>query len=104
DMSWVVVDDPIPGGAAILGSGLGNDSSSLTAREQRDWLAPTFEERRYDAFRAYYRFVPKGAWSVEYTVRLNNPGEFYLPETRVEALYAPEMFAELPNARLRVLP
>jgi len=28
---------------------------------------------------------------------LNNPGRFELPATRVEALYAPEMFGELPN-------
>ncbi len=35
-------------------------------------------------------------------LRLNNPGEFLLPETRVEALYAPEMFGEIPNARVVV--
>ena len=37
-----------------------------------------------------------------YTVRLNNVGEFALPPTRVEAMYAPEMFGELPNARVKV--
>jgi len=37
-------------------------------------------------------------------VRLNNPGEFNLPATRVEAMYAPEMFGELPNASLTVGP
>jgi len=63
---------------------------------------PAFEERKFDSFRAYYRFVPKGKWSVEYTVRLNNAGEFVLPETRVEAMYAPEMFGESPNAKLKV--
>jgi len=39
---------------------------------------------------------------VEYTVRLNNAGEFMLPETRVEAMYAPEMFGESPNAKFKV--
>ena len=39
----------------------------------------------------------RGEWTVEYTLRLNNAGEFQLPETRVEALYAPEMFGALPN-------
>jgi alpha-2-macroglobulin len=29
-------------------------------------------------------------------VRLNNPGTFLLPPTRVEAMYAPEMFGEMP--------
>jgi uncharacterized protein YfaS (alpha-2-macroglobulin family) len=41
---------------------------------------------------------------VEYTVRLNNPGTFLLPATRVEALYAPEMLGECPNATMVVEP
>ncbi len=105
DMSWVVVDDPVPSGASILGSGLANQSNLL----QRDdtstgWAFPAFEERRFDGFRAYYRFVPKGTWTVEYTVRLNNPGTFELPATRVEAMYAPEMLGELPNGTVLVQP
>jgi uncharacterized protein YfaS (alpha-2-macroglobulin family) len=105
DMSWVVVDDPIPAGASVLGSGLGGQSALLQRNERKTgwaWLA--FEERRFDAFRSYYRFVPKGKWSVEYSVRLNNPGTFQLPATRVEAMYAPEMFGEAPNATLTVEP
>ncbi len=98
DMTWVVVDDPVPAGATILGSGLGGDSQLQTLGESRSgWVQPAFEERRFEAFRAYYEYVPKGSWSLEYTVRLDNPGKFELPSTRVEALYAPEMFAELPN-------
>ena len=46
--------------------------------------------------------MPKGRWVVEYTVRYNNPGTFLLPATRVEAMYAPEMLGELPNAALAV--
>ncbi|MFO1418887.1 MAG: MG2 domain-containing protein [Methylotetracoccus sp.] len=98
DMTWVVVDDPVPAGATILGGGLGRDSSLLTAgerSEQRVW--PIYVERRFEAFRAYYDYVPKGPWTIEYTVRLNNPGRFSLPPTRVEALYAPEVKGEWPN-------
>ena len=105
DMAWVVVDDPVPAGASVLGTGLGRDSRILAAGEKREgWVWPAFEERKFDSFRAYYRFVPKGRWMLEYSVRLNNPGEFVLPPTRVEALYAPEMFGELPNAKLLVGP
>jgi uncharacterized protein YfaS (alpha-2-macroglobulin family) len=103
DMAWVALDDPIPGGAQILGSGLGGQSALLAREEQREgqaWLA--FEERRFDSFRAYWRYVPKGTWTVEYTVRLNNPGTFRLPATRVEAMYAPEMFGESPNDAITV--
>ena len=103
DMSWVVVEDPIPAGASFLGTGLGRDSKVLTQGQRRTgwaWLA--FEERQFDTFRAYYAFVPKGKWSLQYTLRLNNPGTFQLPATRVEAMYAPEMFGELPNDRVVV--
>jgi uncharacterized protein YfaS (alpha-2-macroglobulin family) len=105
DATWVVVNDPIPGGAALLGTGLGNDDQISTGTEKDDsrgWLA--YQERSFEAFRAYYRYLPKGAFSVEYTMRLNNPGRFGLPQTRVEAMYAPEMFGESPNAAWTVLP
>jgi uncharacterized protein YfaS (alpha-2-macroglobulin family) len=103
DMTWVVVNDPIPAGAAILGTGLARDSQLLTQGERREgWVWPTFEERSQEAFRAYYEFVPKGSWMVEYTLRLNNAGTFHLPPTRVEALYAPEMLGESPNEPVTV--
>ncbi|MCZ7565137.1 MAG: hypothetical protein M5U08_16285 [Burkholderiales bacterium] len=103
DMTWVVVSDPIPAGAAILGTGLGRDAQLPARGEQRAGSVwPAYEERGFEAFRAYYEFVPKGKWKVEYTVRLNAEGEFDLPATRVEAMYAPEMFGEFPNARMIV--
>jgi alpha-2-macroglobulin len=102
-MSWVAVDDPVPAGATILGSGLGGDSALLRTGNRNSvgaWLA--FQETRFDSFRAYYRFVPKGHWQVQYTMRLDNPGTFNMPATRVEAMYAPEMFGELPNNAVTV--
>ena len=104
-MSWVVVNDPVPAGVAILGTGLGRDSQIFASGEKKQgWVWPVFEERKFDSFRAYYRFVPKGKWTVEYTVRLNNSGVFHLPSTRVEALYAPEMLGETPNRQWEVVP
>ena len=104
DMTWVVVSDPIPAGAAVLGTGLGRDSSLATQGEtQAEWFWPTFEERSLEAFRAYYEYVPKGEWTVEYTMRLNNQGLFQLPPTRVEAMYSPEMLGEIPNEPVKVI-
>jgi len=104
DMTWVVISDPIPGGATILGSGLGRDSQIATRGEQggggSGWAA--FEERSFEAFRSYYEYLPKGVVTMDYTVRLNNVGNFALPPSRVEAMYAPEMFGESPNARVKV--
>jgi uncharacterized protein YfaS (alpha-2-macroglobulin family) len=105
DMTWVVVADPVPAGATILGAGLARDASSAQQGERKAGQAwPAFEERSFEAFRAYYEYAPKGKWSLEYTMRLNQDGDFSLPPTRVEAMYAPEMFGVAPNARMKVLP
>ncbi|MDB5964144.1 MAG: alpha-2-macroglobulin [Polaromonas sp.] len=105
DMTWVAITDPVPGGATILGSGLGRDSQIATTGEKRAGAGwPAFEERSFEAFRSYYEYLPKGVVKVEYTVRLNNVGDFALPPSRAEAMYAPEMFGEAPNARVKVEP
>ncbi|MFT4242600.1 MAG: MG2 domain-containing protein [Acidovorax sp.] len=105
DMTWVAITDPIPAGATILGSGLGRDSEIATQGEKprSGYGWPAFEERGFESFRSYYEYLPKGTVKMEYTVRLNNAGDFALPPTRVEAMYAPEMFGETPNARVRVV-
>ena len=111
DMTWVVVSDPVPGGATILGSGLGRDSAiaanAPAAASSDDTQAsawPSYVERSFEAHRSYYDFLPRGKHVIEYTVRLNNPGVFALPPTRVEAMYAPDSFGEAPNAPLQVGP
>ena len=104
DMTWVALSDPIPAGATIVGSGLGRDSviaqQGEKAPQQGVW--PAFVERGQDSYRVYWDYLPQGTATVEYTLRLNNAGEFALPPSRVEALYAPEMFGEWPNARWKV--
>ena len=105
DMSWVVVSDPVPGGATVLGNGLGRDSQLATRGEKQAGNAwPVFEERSFEAYRSYFDFMPRGKHVIEYTVRLNNPGRFALPPTRVEAMYAPDAFGEAPNASVEVAP
>ncbi len=105
DMAWVAVSDPVPAGATILGTGLERDSRILTQGESRKGNArPAFVERSQSAYRAYFEDAPKGTWTLSYTVRLNQSGTFHLPPTRVEALYAPEMFGELPNAAIEIKP
>ena len=96
-MTWVVLTDPIPAGSTVLGSGLGRDSSIATQTEERDsrWYDPSFVERSFEGYRAYYDYLPKGKVSLQYTVRLNTPGEFQMPSTRIEAMYEPDVFGEL---------
>ncbi len=104
DMSWVALTDPIPAGARILGDGDGRDSAIASRDENRNargtW--PTYVERSFSSYRAYYAWLPKGHLTLDYTLRLNNAGNFSLPPTRVEAMYAPDVFGEVPNARVVV--
>ncbi|MFO1330134.1 MAG: MG2 domain-containing protein [Rubrivivax sp.] len=105
DMTWVVVADPLPGGAAVLGSGLGRDSAIATRGESAEGrVAPAYVERAPEAWRAYFERLPRGRHVLEYTMRLSHSGRFALPPTRVEAMYAPEAFGESPNAALEVAP
>lgn len=101
DMTWVAVSDPVPAGTTILGSGMGRDAA-IVAEGERNGSWPVFFERSFEAYRAYYDYVPKGKFVTEYTVRFNNEGNFLLPPTRVDALYSPEMFGESPNRPLSV--
>ncbi|MGB3275845.1 MAG: MG2 domain-containing protein [Castellaniella sp.] len=102
---WSVVSDPVPAGASILGSGLGRDSSLATTGEnQNDWNQPSFIEREAGVFRAYYEVMEPGERTLEYTVRLNVPGDYQLPPTRAEALYQPDVFGETPNTPLHAGP
>ncbi len=102
ERAWVVVNDPIPAGASIVGD-LGGQSALLAGQGGSDGTAtPSFIERRQDSFQAFYAFAPAGRFTVDYLLRLNGAGTFHLPPTRVEAMYAPEAFAMLPNAPVTV--
>ncbi|MDI1302141.1 MAG: MG2 domain-containing protein [bacterium] len=107
DMGWVVVDDPVPAGASLLGRGLGRDSELLKrkAGKYSMWVRdPDFAEYKQDSYRGYYARVDKGMIAVAYVMRLNQSGDFRLPPTRVEAMYAPEMFGMAPNENWIVKP
>jgi uncharacterized protein YfaS (alpha-2-macroglobulin family) len=87
-----------------LGEGDGRDSAIAGIGENRDQrgMSPTYVERSFSAYRAYYAMLPKGRFTISYTMRLNNAGSFALPPTRVEAMYAPEIFGQIPNGRVDV--
>ncbi|NYT25697.1 alpha-2-macroglobulin [Alcaligenaceae bacterium] len=94
--NWVVLSDPVPAGATILGSGLGRDAG---ARLEQDigYYPPAFVERAATGYRAYFDYLPAGRVRLSYTLRLNAIGSFALPPTRVEALYRPDLYGRLPN-------
>ena len=46
--------------------------------------------------------MPRGTFTVSYVMRLNTAGRFNLPATRVEAMYSPEIRAQVPNPAMVV--
>ncbi|MCC2981000.1 alpha-2-macroglobulin family protein [Sphingomonas sp. IC4-52] len=102
ERNWVVVNDPIPAGATIIGD-LGGQSAMLQASDG-DGVQPAYVERGRDAWRGYFAWVPRGRFTVSYTLRLNGAGRFSLPPSRVEAMYSPAIRAAVPNAPVVVAP
>lgn len=101
DRNWVVISDPVPPGATIVG-GLGGQSSILGNLAGGDGTQPSYVERGRDAWRGYFQWMPRGRATISYVVRLNGVGRFSLPPSRVEAMYSPEIRASLPNKGLEV--
>ena len=83
--TWVVVEDPIPAGSTIV-----------TA------TYATAVERKAELVRFYQDWFPQGEQIFEYTVRFNQAGTFKLPSSRIEAMYSPDTFAELPESTWQV--
>lgn len=102
ERNWVVVNDPVPPGATIIGN-LGGQSSILgSAASGGEGVQPSYVERGNDAWRAYFEWVPRGRFVTEYAVRLNGTGNFNLPPSRVEAMYSPDIRAQIPNSPVTV--
>ena len=102
-VEWVVINDPVPAGATILGGSLGGRSEML-GQEASEGTSPSFVERRSDAIHAHYAALGRAPVTYSYTLRLGSTGRFQLPPTRIEALYSPEMLALLPNQPIIVAP
>jgi len=103
DKTWVVVEDPIPSGSIHLGKGLAKESKILSGMiRQESTYGPSFEERSFTHFRSFYEYLPQGEHVIEYTIQLNQIGNFSLPSARVEAMYSPEVFGEVPIESLQI--
>lgn len=99
--TWVVINDPVPPGATIVGN-LGGQSQMLGDIAGGDGVQPSYVERGRDSWRGYFGWMPVGTHAVEYVVRLNGSGRFTLLPTRVEAMYSPAVRGLWPNGTLTV--
>ena len=96
ERNWVVVSDPVPAGATIVGI-LGGQSATLVQGGESEGMQPSYVERGRDAWRSYFAWLPRGTATLSYTLRLNAAGRFNLPPSRVEAMYSPAIRAQVPN-------
>ncbi|NWO96387.1 hypothetical protein GY976_24970, partial [Escherichia coli] len=87
----------VAAGATIVGN-LGGQAE-LLAKDSGTGAGGSRNDigRGNDSWRAFYGWVPRGSFTVSYVMRLDAAGKFNLPATRVEAMYAPEIRAQLPN-------
>lgn len=111
DQPWVVVKDPVPAGASHLGTGL-DGSSNLLDKMPKANAAPgeiqfwptEYEEKSHANYISYAAYLPKGTYRLNYRIRLNSAGEFKMPPSRVEAMYSPETFGEVPSENWKISP
>jgi hypothetical protein len=109
DQPWVVIRDPIPAGASHLGGDTDGESDLLDKQASpnstnvSNWWAE-YTERSNTFLTSYASYVYKGSYRMSYRIRLNTAGVFILPHSRVEAMYNPEMFGELPIEPWVILP
>jgi uncharacterized protein YfaS (alpha-2-macroglobulin family) len=99
ERNWVVINDPIPAGATIIGD-MANQSTLLQANTGD---GASYVERGRDAWKGYYAWMPAGTTTVSYALRLNGAGTFSMPATRVEAMYSPAVRAQVPNAPVTIV-
>lgn len=83
----VAVHDPIPAGSNILAAAYGDASSG---------------QKSYSGYKLYFSTLESGSSTVKYQYQLNNPGTFKLPPTHAEALFMPSIYADTPNAEMKV--
>lgn len=91
---WAVINDAVPAGAVVLERRASPDESTVRR--------PSYVERLYTGYRAYFEYLPAGESIVRYQVRLNTAGQFELPPTTVESLYDGSVQAQLPIAGMSI--
>ena len=114
----VVIDDPLPAGLEALDYDL--DTTSQAARDaeakekqaaeknDRSWLGTTYgaatarREVHDDRVVEFFTHLAPGMYRIHYLARATVLGSFVIPPTRIEAMYAPEVFGRTAASGLTV--
>ena len=109
----VALVDPLPAGLEAVNPALA--VSTTTPPEEGDggpipidccwyWGWNWFEHQnlRDDRVEAFASYLPGGTYEYTYIARATTPGEFVVPPTKAEEMYAPEVFGRSASARVVV--
>ncbi len=105
DRHFVVVDDPLPAGFEALNANLATASQNQRDQRRRAWWMDggfTKSEMRDDRVVAFADLLPTGSYTFTYLVRATSLGQFALPPTKVEEMYAPEVFGNTVNGTVTI--
>ena len=100
ERNWVVVSDPVPAGATVVG-GLGGQSTLLGGRgagERRRACQPRLCRARAASVARLFRLGAAGRFTGRLHDAAERRGPLQLPPSRVEAMYSPAIRAAVPNA------
>ncbi len=114
----VVIDDPLPAGLEALDYDLDTTSQAAkdaetkekeaAAKNDRSWLGTTYRpatarrEVHDDRVVEFFDHLPPGMYRIHYLARATVLGQFVVPPTRIEAMYAPEVFGRTAASGLTV--
>jgi alpha-2-macroglobulin len=94
----VALIDPLPAGLEPVNPALATslsvvpDESSSERSEYWWWQWFDHQNLRDDRAEAFSSYLPAGTYEYTYIARATTPGEFVVPPTRAEEIFAPEVF------------
>ncbi|AXQ29104.1 large extracellular alpha-helical protein [Solimonas sp. K1W22B-7] len=100
--TYIVVDDPVPGGLEPVNPDLANVPGDDAALAMDGAYAFYHRELRHDAVRFFADSAGPGEYRMAWLGVAVATGDFAVPETHAELMYSPEVFGNGMPARLTV--
>ena len=104
----VALIDPLPAGLEAVNPALATSltmpADDSSASYSGSWYWRWFEHQnlRDDRAEAFTSYLPGGTYEYTYIARATTPGEFVVPPTRAEEIFAPEVFGRSASATVVV--
>jgi uncharacterized protein YfaS (alpha-2-macroglobulin family) len=108
---YVVLEDPLPAGFEAVNPTFLTESEEKKrqlerlseSRAQRWWQGFSHTEMHDDRVLLFANSLEPGIHTHRYLVRALSPGTFYVPGTKIEEMYAPEVFARSGELTVKII-